>query len=151
MSAFEHSIYEIVQATWDSVLQLPVEEADGFDGGTSGAPAFAGVVTISGAWEGAVGVHIEENLGRRAASIMFASDPSAATRQDVEDALAELTNMVGGNLKALLPTPCQLGLPVVVEGTDFRMRVSGGAQIMKRRFLCEGDRFAVTVVERQSS
>ena len=34
---------------------------------------------------------------------------------EVVDALGELTNMIGGNVKSLLPAPSQLSLPMVSE------------------------------------
>ena len=42
--------------------------------------------------------------------------------EDIEDGLGELANVVGGNVKAVLPGPSALGLPVVgaapVAGSD---------------------------------
>ena len=36
---------------------------------------------------------------------------------EVTDAVGELVNMVGGNLKGLVLAPSQLGLPLVVKGS----------------------------------
>jgi len=146
MSEYEQSILPIVQGTWESILQLPVEEGD-----QTGGPLpyrYAGMVTISGAWDGAVGVYVTEKLGRRAANMMLAIDDAAVSAEDIKDALAELTNVIGGNLKALVPSPSLLGLPVVVEGTDYRLEISGRTETITRRFRCEQEDFEVVVIER---
>lgn len=56
-------------------------------------------------------IECSESFARWAASRMF--DAEVSSRQDVGDALGELTNMVGGNLKALLPGPNRLSIPDV--------------------------------------
>lgn len=150
MSELEQSILPIVQGTWESMLQLPVWEDDPDASHTSSLP-YAGVVTVSGTWEGAIGVFMTETMGRQAASSMFATPQDDLTRQDLQDALAELTNVVGGNLKGILPAPSQLGLPVVVEGSDYRMQLPGNTQTITRHFRCNDDVFKVVVVERLKS
>ncbi len=37
--------------------------------------------------------------------------------------VAELTNIVGGGIKSLLPSPSVLSLPTVTQGTDFHLHV----------------------------
>ena len=46
---------------------------------------------------------------------MFGSAPDVVTDAEVVDALGELTNMIGGNVKSLLPAPSQLSLPMVSD------------------------------------
>ena len=70
------------------------------------------------------------------------------TTADLHDALGELTNMTGGNLKALLPEPCTLGLPVVVEGVDYRFRLPGSAPVRRSAFRVGDEPIVVTVLER---
>lgn len=150
MLELEESILPIVQGTWESMLQLPALEED-IDVPRTVSLPYAGVITVSGEWEGAIGLFVTEGMGRQAASSMFATPHDGVTTQDLQDALAELTNVVGGNLKGLLPPPCQLGLPVVVEGSDYRMQLPGSTQTITRRFRCNDDIFEVVVVERLSS
>ena len=38
------------------------------------------------------------------------------TTADIADALGELANIIGGNVKSLLPEPCALSLPHVLVG-----------------------------------
>lgn len=148
MQGFEQSIVEIVAGIWDQVLQQPIVEEDVFTLSLAREQTYAGVVQINGAWEGAVALLCSQGMARRAAEIMFQVAEPNVTLGDIQDALGELANMVGGNFKALLPEPCQLSLPVVIEGTDFRMRLPGATQILQRAFRSDANALSVTVLQR---
>jgi chemotaxis protein CheX len=75
-----------------------------------------GVIEVSGAWEGSVEVGCPPATARALAAAMLGSAPEAIGANDVTDALGELANMVGGNVKSLLPAPSRLSLPVVRAG-----------------------------------
>lgn len=78
-------------------------------------PGYVASVTVSGEWNGHVLLELGEHTGVRAARLMLGVDE--VTPGEVIDAVGELVNMVGGNLKGLVPAPSQLGLPLVVKGT----------------------------------
>ena len=44
----------------------------------------------------------------------------------MRDAVGELANMVGGNIKALMPGSCQLSLPTVAEGRSEALEAARG-------------------------
>ncbi|MCG8391756.1 MAG: chemotaxis protein CheX [Pseudomonadales bacterium] len=69
-------------------------------------------IAISGKWQGNVTVSTSENLGQRIASRMFRKESDSVEGVDIVDALTELTNIIAGNIKAILPGPSQLSLPV---------------------------------------
>ena len=148
MSGFDRAIGEIVANVWEAVFAGTVTEEDPFRLGAVHARTFAGVVQISGAWDGAVAVQCGERLVRRAAETMFAMAPELITATEMQDALGELANMVGGNFKALLPEPCYLSLPVTIEGDDFRLRLPNSAQIIQEAFRDGDDVFCVSVLQR---
>jgi hypothetical protein len=81
-----------------------------------GAPddAVSSWVDVTGPWTGAVVL----TCGRRTAEelavcLLKEHAPPVLDDEDVADALGELANVVGGNVKALLPGPSVLGLPEV--------------------------------------
>ena len=81
------------------------------------APEHVGVrawVSVTGAWDGQVSLEMTSETAYEAAARMLGE--VAVETEDVLDAVGELVNMVGGNVKSLMPTPSVLGLPVVVEG-----------------------------------
>lgn len=79
-------------------------------------------VSISGAWRGAVEVRISRALAARLVREVLQAEPCSTDDPDVRDIVGELANMIGGNLKALLPEPCSLSLPSVAnEGRPARV------------------------------
>ncbi len=90
-----------------------------------------GCVQISGAWRGAVVLQTTEDLVRHAASGMLNIEMDEVTADDMEDTLAEITNMIGGNIKSQVPSPSYLSLPSVTTGQDFNFRLNGAEVVSK--------------------
>ena len=78
----------------------------------------SGVVAITGTWQGKVGLECAGELPQRLASVMFAADAAGLSPEDVSDAVGELTNILAGNTKSLLPEPSRLSMPVVTLGAS---------------------------------
>ena len=145
MTTIEVDVEEITAMIWHSLFDLPLERA----GATSsdGAPAVTGFVSIDGAWDGAVILRCPMPLATRVTTAMFqaTNTPSFA---DISDALGELTNMVAGNVKALLPSPCNLSLPAVALGNDYELSVLGTTPLARVSFSCDGQPLMVTLLQR---
>ena len=103
-----------------------------------------GTVRITGAWEGEVRLRCSSDLAHRVAGIMFAIDPASTTVAQAEDALGELANMTGGNLKALLPEPCQLSTPAVAAAGD--PTLAAGRLLSAVSFECQGEPLQVMLL-----
>src|SRR5262249_14231507 len=111
-------------------------------------PSFlTGCIQITGAWNGAVTVDCAGDLARSIAAIMFDVPLEETMPDQVNDALGEMTNIIGGNFKSFLPEPSQLSLPSVAEGTDYFFRIIGSRQLAQFNFSCQGLPFQVTIVE----
>jgi chemotaxis protein CheX len=149
MELLNEEIVGIATSVWRSVLDLDIKSYP--TAAVKPLPhgvAFIGSVQIRGAWEGSVLVSASGDLVRKAAAIMFGRDESAIASEEMCDALAELTNMVGGNLKALLPAPCKLSLPTVVEGIEPRVSITGNEIVRHVDFTSGGEPFAVSLLKR---
>jgi chemotaxis protein CheX len=84
-----------------------------------------GAVRISGAWDGWVTLEVPVATASRVAAAMLGlagGEPDAA---DVSDAVGELANIIGGNVKSLLPAPC----PVVAD--DIGAVVDRGSELCR--------------------
>jgi hypothetical protein len=69
-------------------------------------------VEIVGPWNGAVVLTTGRSTAAELARCLLAQHaPPVLDDEDVEDALGELANVVGGNVKTVLPGPSVLGLP----------------------------------------
>ena len=71
-------------------------------------------VSITGSWTGHVVYASSREAARRAAAAFLAMEPDEVSEEDLSDVLGELANIVGGNVKAMLPSGCFLSLPTVV-------------------------------------
>lgn len=112
----EQQVASIVGEVWDAYLGLRVEAAPA--GPAPGEPAMTGRVGISGAWQGSVELRCTTEHATAAAEAMFAAEPGTLEPAEVADAMGELTNVVGGTIKSLLPEPSSLSIPLVSDGTS---------------------------------
>jgi chemotaxis protein CheX len=149
MSIDQEQIRELTETVWSTVLSMPLVSSPSAT--ALGGPTVTSCVQITGAWEGAVAIRCTAGFARRAAGVMFDTTAEDATAEDVRDALGELANIVGGNLKGILPGPSLLSLPTVAEGTDYHLTVPGGAVVCDIWFDCEGEPLAVEIVTRDAA
>jgi chemotaxis protein CheX len=76
-------------------------------------------VSVTGAFWGHVVVRCSSNAGREAAAALLGIQTHDATNEGMTDAVGELANIIGGNVKCLLPEPCALSLPsVLINGNS---------------------------------
>ncbi len=144
-------IEQIVSSIWMSILNLPIVPAEdvALQPTSSQGRMLTGCVQFTGDFEGATLVHTTSALARRLASVMFAADEDSLGLEEVQDALGEISNMIAGNIKPLLPGASRISLPSVVEGEDYTMIVPGSRSICKVGFECTGESLLVSVQQRQ--
>ena len=147
MSVETTQITQAVETIWSTMLGLEAKTSQTALNPRLKPSTLTGCIQITGAWQGAVTVECPGGLARRVASIMFGSDACDVTADQVNDALGELTNIIGGNIKALLPEPSQLSMPAVTEGTDYLFCIPGSRPMAELTFSCEGKPFQVTVLK----
>lgn len=100
-------------------------------------------VSVQGAWSGQVVIEVAPTAALRAARAMLALDDP--TDADVTDAVGELVNMVGGNVKSVMPAPSTLGLPMVVQGRVTRSAAYDAEEVCSTELAWAGEsvRFSV--------
>lgn len=149
MQFLEEEISEITETTWQSMLGLDIRPRalPASMGPVEGY--LTGKVEISGVWTGAVLLHGSRQLAMEAAAVIFLNEPGGVTEQDAFDAMYELTNIMGGNIKSLLPEPCQLSLPCVESTTEKHLRIPGMERASELVFDCQGQHLFVSVWQRQ--
>lgn len=107
----ENELVQYVEMVWSSILDANVQRSH--DLYPSDSTNVESCVQITGTWMGLVAINCPEPLAHRIAEIMFQMAPGSAGQEELQDALGEITNMIGGNMKALMPPPCHLSLPIV--------------------------------------
>lgn len=147
MQFIEKEICDYTESIWKSILSLDVKPAQNGSSDSENNYALAGCIHITGAWNGTVTIHYPMFLAKQVASIMFDLHGEPVKNELIQDALGELTNMTGGNIKSLLPEPCFLSLPAVAV-TDSAMRVPGSELVTKVTFKCNGENFLVSLLKK---
>jgi chemotaxis protein CheX len=80
-------------------------------------------VHIAGEWTGSVLLALSPEMARVSASAMLGLPETEVSSSDEREVASEIANMVGGNLKSLLPGPSFLSLPTIVSGREFGLQV----------------------------
>jgi hypothetical protein len=94
---------ETTLAPWDGDVPAPAEP-------------LAAWVDVHGPWSGRAVLVTERGTARDLARAMLRLDPGTPVdHEDLVDAFGEIANVVGGNLKSLLPDGGTLGLPQVAD------------------------------------
>lgn len=140
-------VTQLVETIWSSVLEWDVRPVE--DVAEPAAAFVTGTVRITGAWTGSVHLRCDREVTTAAAARMFELPANQLSTDMVLDALGELTNMLAGNLKGLLPGPCELGLPTV--GDDWDASLSGRQQAWQTAFRCDRGLLLVEIRECQPS
>ena len=148
MALTKENVREITQNVWTSMLNLDVTGEETAIIAKADGNILMGCVQITGAWEGCVILECSATLARHCAAAMFGTELDATSEQEVQDAFGELTNMVGGNIKSILPIPSQLSLPVVAEGRGFKFAVPSSKEIHNCAFLCLSLPLCVRVIQK---
>jgi len=147
MQFIEKEICEYTESIWSSILSLKAIPCSNGNENSENDFSLAGCIQITGAWEGAVTIDFPMSLAKQVASIMFSLDGNDVESELIQDALGELTNMTGGNIKSLLPEPCYLSLPAVAF-TDSNLRVPGSEMVTNVTFKCSGENFRVSLLKK---
>jgi chemotaxis protein CheX len=106
---------EIIEAVWASLLQA--EAVPWFGPEPVESAAVRAEVTLTGDWNGAIRVSCEAATAERiAGSMLSLGDGVHVPREDVHDAIGEVVNVVGGNVKGALGGETSLGLPTILDG-----------------------------------
>jgi chemotaxis protein CheX len=138
-------IIELVGDIWGSVLGITAVPA----------PAslreeelrLTGFVHIHGDWEGTVTVDCPLPLATEAAAAMFGMSVEELSKEEIDDALGEITNMTGGGIKSMLEGSCKLSLPTVIEGVGFTVKSPGAELSTELTFAAGGSWMVVRVLE----
>jgi chemotaxis protein CheX len=142
----EADLADITGTIWATLFEHALERRDDDDDGGA-ASTVTSIVHIEGAWQGAVILRCSQALAATLTAEMLGGE-SAPTFDDIRDALGELTNMVAGNLKAMLPAPSSISLPTVVLGSDYEVDVPGASVVARVSFVSDGHPVVVMLVHR---
>ena len=104
--------------------------------------AISSWVEIVGPWTGAVVITTARATAEELARCLLKEHaPPVLDAEDIEDGLGELANVIGGNVKAVLPGPSVLGLPEVGDAPE----VTDPADVCRLDVLWRGQSMTISV------
>lgn len=111
-------IDDVTRQVWEHVLALTptTVHPDDCDPDDDRVCTVSSSVHIIGGWSGAVSLAMTPDLTLEIASRMFDATAEDLSAEEVDDAVGEMANMIGGNVKSLLGGVAQLSMPTVTRG-----------------------------------
>ena len=103
------------------------------------------LIGLAGSWAGAGSLSCSAALACRVCANMLMTE-ATAVNEEVLDAVAELTNMIVGNVKTELESklgPLGLSIPTVVYGRNFKTKTAGPTDWISIHFDWDGDHLLV--------
>ncbi len=149
MLVLENDLSALTAGVWEAFLGLEAEPTG--PGLGDGGPFYTASVAIGGGWDGSVSLVMPLVLARAAAAAMFGLGEAELDADEVVDAVGELANIIGGNIKGMIEEPCTLSLPMVACGTDYSVSRPGTEIVRSVTLLSGGRPFEVAVHKRTSS
>ena len=143
MQLLDTDLEGIANAIWLSVLDTeatPASDPAALEGRTVTA-----CVHITGGWAGSVSVALPVSLAEEVAAAMFALDPSELSAADVHDAVGEIANIAGGNVKGMIDQECELSLPFVASGERYSLALPGTAVVSTAVMEANGVPFSLSL------
>ena len=119
------------KAVFTTMLSYDVEIMEAEDVFFDGQELVAGSVGLTGTINGMIYLYSNAVFARRITCSMFhMTDSEIQGNEMVNDVIGELSNMIVGNVKSKIETNgCNMTIPSVVRGKDFRaMPISGAVR-----------------------
>jgi chemotaxis protein CheX len=140
-------VREATENVFETMLGQSIVAGDAYLDNVA-SPAGNGVVSfigLAGAWMGTGSISCSAPCACGLASKLMLTE-YAAVDDDVLDAIAEVTNMILGNVKTSLEErfgPMGLSIPTVIYGRNFSSRTVGKQEWTVVPFDCGGERLEV--------
>ena len=142
-------VRSVVRSVWSTQLGLEIHDAE-LPGKPALSPTMTAVIHISGDYRGGLRLECSRALVRRAGSLMFNLPADQIGEEDERDVVGELTNVIAGNIKALIPGSNLISLPTIIEGSDYKVSSLDVKSCDDFAFVLEGESLTVTIFEHGS-
>lgn len=144
----DEDLFTLAETVWSSVLGLELARADDVEG-KIGDTTITSCVQITGDWEGAVTIACSHSLAAKLTAAMFQMEPAELSDEEIRDAMGEVANMTGGNVKGMAPGNNTLTLPTVSEGEEGTLSITKTRQVNRVVGITAGEPVIITVLSRE--
>lgn len=142
----EAEISQFVTDTWSSLLGMEASPTNKPFQSNGEENTLAGSVKFEGEWQGTITFYAPSELGKKVASTIYGLDQAEVNDQQTQDVIGEITNILAGNIKSILPAPCSISLPTVAI-TDSDLYHPDSEKVTSVNFDSEGLPFLVVMLQ----
>jgi len=121
ITSYDNMMEQIAEAVFATMLNIELVRVE--DPTPLDSDLLLATVHIAGEWTGSVVLGLSPEAAAAATGAMLQVPAGETTTVDQQEVATELANMIGGNLKSVLPGPSFLSLPTIVTGHDFGVDV----------------------------
>ena len=120
-----HVVDSIIE-TFETMVSMTIQVSDSEAPDTTGVSRMVAAVNFAGHVIGLINIQVTSELSRQMMANMLEIEPEEVEDEaEIKDMLAEITNIVGGNLKSALNDaghPCVISTPSLTYGADFSIK-----------------------------
>lgn len=142
-------IVESMTEIFETMLSLSVELADVAAPDISEKNRMVSAVNFTGGVNGALNIQVKTDFAVTMAASMQGIDiEEIKSDEEIKDLIAEISNILGGNLKSALNDagyPCGISTPAITYGTDFSIESLNLQKFKRFLFKCQQDMITVEV------
>ena len=141
-------VSEAIDEVCKTMLSMEVEIQSEAAGDIPEKERIVGSVSLAGGISGSCHVHLPRSFAFSMAGAMLNAEPDELEQEEVEDAVGEICNMIGGTLKSQLNNngfSCALSIPSITAGNDFHIQSTGWLKKEQLFFQHEQNRALVEV------
>jgi len=144
----EVKIIESAKEIFSTMIMMEIEVSDEKVSDHSALQdSISGIIGLAGKCKGVLAIHLPNTVAM-AITGNFLGMEVTEMNEDVEDAVGELANMLGGNVKTILSErgrDIELSMPSTISGKNYDFQTSKNADRYVIPFVCEAGKFSVDV------
>ncbi len=116
-----------------------------------GQDVITSVMPFAGTWKGDLVLECQWPQARCFAKRFLQTEDIDEFSEDIPSTIAELANIIAGNVKSVLPPGVSIGTPSIIQGKDYTVRVCGGKTLCHRAFSTDAGGFLLRLIEKQDN
>lgn len=145
--AVRKSIAEITKGVFSTMVMLDVvDEPPLAEPVLTFHETVTSMIGLAGSHSGIIAIHCPKKLALLVTSNMLGMDVTDVD-EDVNDAMGEIANMVGGDVKHIFSpkgADINLSIPTVIYGSDYALESVSNSDALVMPFLCGEERFLLS-------
>ncbi len=140
-------LQEIMFMVWGAYLNMPLESAFALQGNGQFTESYFCAILITGERKWLITLQYPEKFANIMVEKLIRKPEDRVVPGEEIEAVAELGNLVAGNLKTLFPSPCKLSLPIVQKSHLFNFSIPDSILHTRQSYLCNEHQILLEVWE----